>query len=114
MGDFSAKYIHHIFLLYIKYRQCHRQIWEYQQVREKKVNLLTNQRTGGQTSPLMESRTPRRQKVNHRQQGCTAVGGGNTSPTTKLYEFYHLPPTVRIFSHCLMHGMTLKVLKKQS
>ena len=47
-------------------------------------------------------------------QGCRAVGGGNTSPTTKLYEFYHLPPTVRIFSHWLMHGMTLKVLKKQS
>ena len=22
--------------------------------------------------------------------GCTAVGDGNTSPTTKLYEFYHL------------------------
>ena len=38
-------------------------------------------------------------------QGCTAVGGGNTSPTTKMYEFYHLLPTVRIFSHCLMHGI---------
>ena len=32
--------------------------------------------------------------------GCTAVGDGNTSPTTKLYEFYHLLPTVRIFSPC--------------
>ena len=39
-------------------------------------------------------------------QGCTAVGGGNTSPTTKMYEFYHLLPTVRIFLHCWMHGMT--------
>ena len=43
--------------------------------------------------------------------GCTAAGGGNTSPTTKLYEFHHLLPTVRILLHCWMHGMTLKVLK---
>ena len=25
--------------------------------------------------------------------GCTAVGDGNTSPTTKLYKFHHLLPT---------------------
>ena len=35
------------------------------------------------------------QSVRIRSQGCTAVGGGNTSPVTKLYEFYHLLPTVR-------------------
>ena len=45
------------------------------------------------------------------EHGCTATGGGNTSPTIKLYKFYHILPTVRIFSHYLMHGMTLKVLK---
>ena len=44
--------------------------------------------------------------------GCTAAGGGNTSPTTKLYKFHHLLPTVQIFLHYCMYGMTLKVLKK--
>ena len=42
---------------------------------------------------------------------CTAVGEGNTSPTTKLYEFYHLLLTARIFSPCLMHGRIQIVLK---
>ena len=41
---------------------------------------------------------------------CTAVGDGHTSPTTKLYQFYHLPLTVQI-SFCLMHGRIQKVLK---
>ena len=39
-------------------------------------------------------------EILYRHIGCTAVGDGNTSPTSKLHEFHHLPPT---FSHCLMH-----------
>ena len=43
--------------------------------------------------------------------GCTAVGDGNTSPITKLYEFCHLLPTVQIFSSCLMHCMHGRIQK---
>ena len=43
--------------------------------------------------------------------GCTAVGDGNTSPTTKLYQFYHLLVTVQIFSLYLKHGKIQQVLK---
>ena len=42
---------------------------------------------------------------------CTSVGDGNTSPTTKLYKFYHLLPTVRIFLLCLLHGRIHKVME---
>ena len=35
----------------------------------------------------------------------STVGCGNTSPTTNLSEFYHLLPTVRIFSYCFKRGM---------
>ena len=53
---------------------------------------------------------PMRQNIVHKH-GCTAVGDGNTSPITKLYEFCHLLPTVRIFSPCLMHCMHSRIQK---
>ena len=75
------------------------------EAKKRNINKKTAAKVGA--GPVMISDNlalPLRPSSGGHRHGCTAVGDGNTSPTTKLYEFYHLLPTVRIFSPCLMHG----------